>query len=329
VSAEGRAVELIDAVDSIPMPEAGTKQRGVLRFAHPAIADLAWPYTVIRGHVDGPRVALISGVHPTEYPPIEANIRLAREIGPESLRGTIVSVPVVNPPAFLSRNPFVNPIDGKNPNRFFPGHPEGTSTEVITHAIFTSVIEGADCLLDLHGGDMVEDLIPFSIYSVTGNERVDAASAAIGRAFGLPYLIAHRPQPGGLGGTSVQAAGVPGIVAEAGGRGLLTEADTQLLVDGAYRVLAHLGMIDRPAEPQGDVIDITAFTWLTAPAEGMWYPSVVVGERVAKEQPIGELRDLFGDRLATITSPHDGYVLFITSSPAMRENGLLLAVGAP
>ena len=320
----------VDAVDTIGLPEAGTIRRGYLRFSNPALDGWVWPYTVIRGATPGPRLAVISGVHPTEYPAIEANVRLMRTIDPAGISGTIVSLPLVNVPSFLSRTPFVSPIDQKNPNRVFPGDPAGTFTEILTDAVFRAVIAPSDALVDLHGGDMVEDLVPFSIYSVSGDEVVDQASAELGRAFGLPYLVASQPRPG-LGGTTTQAAasaGVPGVLAEAGGRGLLTEPETQLLVDGVWRVLRHLGMVaGGPPEP-ASVTEVTAFTWLRSPAEGLWYPTVAAGDSVAAGQVIGRTTDLFGSPLAEITSPHGGVVLFVTSSPAMPNDGLVMAVGA-
>lgn len=322
--------DMVDALDTIGLPEPGSVRRGHLRFSHPALVDWSWPYTVIRGATGGPRLAVISGIHPTEYPAIEANIRLMRSLDPAAISGTIVSLPVINLPAFLTRNPFVSPIDDKNPNRVFPGDPDGTFTDILTHAIFGAVIAPADALLDLHGGDMVEDLIPFSIWSVAGDEATNKASAALGRAFGLPWLVAAQPRPG-LGGTTVQAAaavGVPGIIAEAGGRGLLTEPDTRLLVDGVHRVLHHLGMVSGEQASPPPVTEVTAFTWLSAPAEGLWYPAVLAGDTVSDGQTIGEIRDLFGTHLADITTPHGGVVLFVTSSPAMRKDGLVMAIGA-
>jgi predicted deacylase len=227
-------------VDRIELPPPGTTQRGRLTFSHPMLADWSWPVTVTRGATDGPRIALISGVHPTEYPAIEANIRVTRALDPATLRGTVVSLPLIDVPAFLPRSPFVCPIDNKNPNRFFPGDPNGTFTDVMDDAIFRAVIAPSDVLIDLHGGDLVEALVPFVIYSVSGNAAVDDKSAAMGRAFGLPYLIANRPKPGGLGGTTIQAAaaaGIPAILPEAGSCGLLTEPETRLLVDGVQNVL--------------------------------------------------------------------------------------------
>jgi uncharacterized protein len=318
-----------DALDTIAFPAPGTVRRGNLRFSHPDLADWSWPYTVVRGAQDGPHVALISGVHPAEYPAIESNIRSIRNLDPSRLRGTIVSLPLVDVPAFLPRSPFVCPIDGKNPNRFFPGDPNGTFSEIMDDAIFRTVIAPADTLIDLHGGDMVEALIPFSIYSVSGNEEIDARSIALGKAFGLPYLVASKPQPGGIGGTTAHAAaaaGIPSIIAEAGSSGLLTEPETQMMVDGIENALRSLGMIDGEVRSY-DPVEIEHFTWLRSPAEGMWYPSVDVGEQVREGQNIGRIGNLYGDTLAEISAPHDGVVLFITSAPAMPLDGLMTAVG--
>jgi predicted deacylase len=318
-----------DALDQIEFPAPGTVRRGTLRFSHPALAEWSWPYTVVRGAEDGPHVALISGVHPAEYPAIEGNIRATRGLDPARLRGTVVSLPVIDVPAFLPRSPFVCPIDGKNPNRFFPGDPEGTFTDVLDDAIYRTVIAQADVLIDLHGGDMVEALYPFSIYSESGNEEVDARSIALGRAFGLPYLVASKPQPGGIAGTTVHAAaaaGIPGIIAEAGSSGLLTEPETQMMVDGVENALRSLGMLEGDVR-QLPVTDIGQFTWLRAPAEGMWYPSVTTGEQVGEGQIIGRIGNLYGDTLAEITAPHAGAVLFITSAAAMPHDGLIISIG--
>lgn len=318
-----------DALDRIEFPAPGAVRRGLLRFSHPALAEWSWPYTVVRGAVDGPHLALISGVHPAEYPAIEGNIRATRSLDPARLRGTVVSLPLIDVPAFLPRTPFVCPIDGKNPNRFFPGDPEGTFTDVMVDAIFRTVIAPADALVDLHGGDMVEALYPFSVYYASGNTAVDERSIALGRAFGLPYLVASRPEPGGLAGTTVQAAadaGVPGIIAEAGSSGLLTEPETTMMVDGVENVLRSLGMLDGAA-PELPVATIERFTWLRSPAEGMWYPSVTTGEQVREGQAVGRIGNLYGDNLAEISAPHDGAILFITSAAAMPKDGLIISVG--
>ena len=49
--------------------------------------------------------------------------------------------------------------------------------------------------------------------------------------------------------------------------------------------------------------------------------------QVERGTVIGEVRDLYGDTLQTITAPDDGVVLFLTTSAAVEANGLLLGLG--
>jgi predicted deacylase len=320
---------IVETLDEIRMPPPGTKQRGNLRFSHPLLKEWSWPYTIIRGANDGPRLALIAGVHPTEYPAIEAAIRTARHLAPAEITGSVVCLPLIDVPAFLPRSPFVCPIDGKNPNRFFPGDPNGTFTDVMADAIFRAVIKPSNFLIDLHGGDMVEALVPFTIWSATDNPEVDRVAEGMANVFGLPYVVTHRPQPG-LAGMTIQAAaqaGIPAITPEAGSCGLLTEAETQMLFNGVHNVLRHLGMLSGAPHEVPPPVVIRQFSWLYSPAEGMWYPFVKVGDAVAAGTEVGAIFNLYGDQLAEIRAPHDGDVLFVTSSPAMKEQGILLAVG--
>lgn len=78
---------LRSAIDQPPLPAPSEKQRGVLRFSHPALRGWEWPFVAARGLEDGPAIALISGVHAGKYPPIAAIIRFMRELDPAHPRG--------------------------------------------------------------------------------------------------------------------------------------------------------------------------------------------------------------------------------------------------
>src|SRR6476620_10389798 len=144
-------------------PERGQRHRGTLTFDWPLLADWSWPYTAITGAQDGPQATIIAGIHGCEYVSIYAAMRLARELDPATVRGRILIVPVVNLPAYWERTPFVCPIDGKNPNRFFPGNPNGVFNDVLADFFFTTCIVPSGAFIDRHGGDIVEALEPFAI----------------------------------------------------------------------------------------------------------------------------------------------------------------------
>jgi predicted deacylase len=199
-----------------------------------------------------------AGVHGGEYPAIEAVIRLGNTLDPGKIAGTVILMPVLNLPAFRSRTPFVCPVDNVNPNRVFPGDPKGSYSEQMTHALINAFVAYADAYLDLHGGDIPEALVPFSICragSETGRavateavSSVDARSKAMAIAFGLPYVLAvTKPVQPSKGLSSYAAAaerGVPSVLAEAGGVGQLQEDAVAMLMDGVRSVMGHLGMME-------------------------------------------------------------------------------------
>ncbi len=196
------------------------------------------PYAVIEGGRPGLCLLVTAGVHGSEYCSIEAALRLVRRL-PEGLAGVITVLPILNVSGFRQRSVYVMPEDGRNLNRMFPGKPDGSASERLAHWLVTEIFPHADAYLDLHGGDLSEALIPFSLFP-GGSD----ASKALATAFGLPVAVSA----GGEGYTINAAAriGVPSIIAEVGSNGLWDEAGVVQMTDGIDRVLRHLGMIAGP-----------------------------------------------------------------------------------
>src|ERR1035438_9013043 len=70
--------------------------------------DVKIPFTVLRGASEKPSVVILAGVHGDEYEGVAALHRMAEELDPARLNGTVTIAPVVNPQAFaagLRRNP--------------------------------------------------------------------------------------------------------------------------------------------------------------------------------------------------------------------------------
>jgi uncharacterized protein len=304
-------------------------ERRTIVFSHPLLADLEHPAFEARGAKDGPRLTVIGGIHGCEYSSIAAVTRFMNGLDTGELAGSITAVPVVSMQSFRQRSPFVVPEDGKNLNRCFPGSYDGTYTDVLARSIYDELIAPADVLLDLHGGDMVEGLEPFAIYEAS---PVEERAHAIAVAFGLPYVVREERQEGGLGGMTSSAAaqaGIPAVIAEAGGRGQLEESAVQLLVRGVRNVLRSLEMLPGPAEPPpAGQRTVGSFVWLRCERAGWWDAAVGSGDEVREGQVLGTVRDLWGDVHEEIRAPRDGVVLFITTSPAVSDDGLLLGLGA-
>jgi predicted deacylase len=304
-------------------------ERRTVVFRHEQLAGLQHPAWEARGASEGPRLTLIAGVHGCEYSSIAAVTRFMNELDDASLAGSITAVPVVSMESFRQRTPFVVPADGKNLNRCFPGSLEGSYADVLARSIFDALIGPADAVVDLHGGDLVEGLEPFAIYEAS---PVEEKAHGMAVAFGLPYVVRDVPVEGGLGGMTSSAAaqaGIPAIIAEAGGRGQLEESAVQMLVRGVLNVCRHLGMLPgEPDPPPAVQRSVGSFIWLRSEHEGWWEAGAAAGDEVAEGALLGRVRNLWGDTLEEIRAPRDGVILFITTSPAVGAEGPLLGLGA-
>jgi uncharacterized protein len=300
--------------------------RRLVRFPSPAVAGLEWPVFEALGARAGPRVCLLAGVHGCEYSSIAAVRQFMRELEVSEVAGSILAVPIVSPTSFSGRSPFVAPEDGRNLNRSFPGNPSGSFTDVLAHHVFAEFVAGSDVLIDLHGGDMVEALEPFALYD---DSPVRAAAERLARAYGLRYVICNTTDP--LGGTTSAAAaavGIPGITAEAGGCGLLEQAEVERHLRGLRSTLRAAGVLDgEPDPPPADQQLVQRLQWLRASTRGWWQPALDVGVTIAAGDRLGQVLDGFGDVAETVTAPDAGVILCVTSSPAVEANGLLLGLG--
>ncbi|HEY6359239.1 MAG TPA: M14 family metallopeptidase [Vicinamibacterales bacterium] len=306
-------------------PKPGQKQFGAPEFSVEG-RPYRLPMWIVNGSTDGPTLVVTGGVHAAEYASIAAALELGRSLDPNTLRGRAVVVPVVNLPAFPARSIYVCPLDGKNLNRVFPGDPNGSASEQIAAWVFRHVIAQADYYVDLHGGDLIEALVPFTIFFRSGHDRVDQVSLEMAKAFGIPYLVSSET-PGSTFSAATRA-GIPSILTESGGQGIWTREDVALHTNGLDRLMRHLNMIPGHAPAPVPCTLLERFLWLRSEHEGFWYPAVAVGERVAIGQDLGRVTDCEGHVLQTALSPADGHVLFIVSSLAINRTDPLLAVGA-
>jgi hypothetical protein len=317
-------------IGPIEIPPAGERSTGMFTFGgDEGLAKYQWPYIAIAGLMAGPTVLITAGIHAAEYTGIEAAIRLGRTISPEAVRGTILIIPLLNRPGFYERSIYVNPEDNDNLNRLFPGKPDGTWGERFAHRLLTDIISKCDNAIDLHAGDLIEDLVPFVIYRETQDAALDARIQAMANAYGARWAVKTAPT-GERPGTLMAVAALNGIaamLAESGGRGQLIEEDVARHVTGVMNILRTIGALGgRPDRVEPPTV-VKSFEWLRSPVEGIFHCHVRVDQVVKARELVGEMTDLVGDPIAALTAPVGGVVLFTVTSPAIKKGGLLLAIG--
>ncbi|HTW68230.1 MAG TPA: M14 family metallopeptidase [Bryobacteraceae bacterium] len=291
------------------------------------------PVVIIHGAKAGPRLALVAGSHGTEYASIIALEKLGRSIRPAALSGTLVIVPLINLASFSEKVPHVNPVDGKNMNRLYPGKPDGTQTERALWAIGRQVVGPPDYLIDLHGGDLDENLRRYSYWPQTGNEKLDATSRAMVMAFGLDHIIILKNQgPGASGAMPISRfatnLGKPTVIAEAGHAGTTNAEDIDALIQGAENVMRYLKMLPGEVRPVEHPVWIGDITTVHSDHDGIFYPLVIPESYVQQGMRIGYTTDYVGNKLQDLIAPVSGVVVYVCSVPSMKKGGTAAYIGA-
>ena len=305
--------------------EVGSRATGLIPIELGDGQHVDLPVVVIHGASPGPRVAVTAGIHGAEYVSIAALRDVVLALEPADVHGSIVAVLTANTAAFAARSIYINPVDGKNLNRQFPGDANGTPTQRLARWLTDHVIAGSDVFVDMHCGDMNEALVSFTGIEDTGDPAVDDRSRALAEAYGLRYLLIG-PSPGTTT-TAAAALGIPAVLGEVGGQGRWPAEDVALHAAGFRRLLQAAGVVDdAPETPRFDTETLRTEAWMRATTTGYWHPAVRVGDRIAHGTVVGEVRDPFGTVLEAPLAPVDGVVIFLVTSLAMNAGDPLLAL---
>ncbi len=287
---------------------------------------------VVNGARPGPVLAVVSGAHGTEYASILAVAKLIDLLDPKTVAGTVILVPLVNVASFEQKVPHVNPVDRKSMNRYYPGSMSGTQTERASYLITKEIVEQCDHLIDLHGGDLDENLRPYSYWTVTGNAAQDSISKAMVLAFGLDHIIISADRPKDPAASrylenTATTRGKPSITAEAGYSGTVMPDDVDALADGALNVMGYLKMLDRVVPTPKHLYWIEKVVTVNSEATGIFHPLVDRDTWVLAGAKLGYLTDYVGRKLGDATAPEAGLVLYINALPSLLKGGTVANIG--
>jgi predicted deacylase len=312
-------------VQNIKAPR-GTKVHGYLHIMDRPAGRHEIPITLINGKGDGPTLVINGGEHGSEYNGPAGAIALMKELRPEDISGKVIIVPMVNTLAFESKWMHGNPIDYRDMTGHYveevprggSGHPK--VTYYVTSTFYKEVLKQADYRINLHGGDIEEDLMTGTMYRQSGDEGKDRLNLALCRAFGWEWIRESRPRP------SSNPMKFPLTVGtEAGGMGRCQSDIVEEVIRGCVNVMKELGMME--GEP---VIPPKAYTYqpyhLYAEHGGFFISNVRAGSLVKKGQILGVIKDLFGETLEEIKVPTDGVIHMVTS-PSIWEGDVVYEIG--
>ncbi|MEP6733562.1 MAG: succinylglutamate desuccinylase/aspartoacylase family protein [bacterium] len=309
----------------------GTAAMGTLNVPAASDSGLRIPVAVIHGAKPGPVVAFVAGSHGTEYTSIVALQRLIPRIDPHTLSGTVIIAPLLNIASFEAMTPHLNPVDRKGMNGQYPGDSSGTQTPRALAIVTRAIVAPADVVVDLHGGDLDEDLRPYSYWFRGGRPAQDSAGLALAMAFGLDHIIVTDVNPSApTAGRSLSGQalvrGKQVLVAEAGRSGTVEAGEVSMLVEGSLNVLGSLHMITRQVRPVRNPVWLFGGARVAADSGGMFFATVRRDTRVKKDAVLGYTTDYLGKKTGDIRAPVEGLVTFIRGVPSMWPRATLVNV---
>lgn len=291
------------------------------------------PISVFHGIKPGPVLGITAGVHGLEYAPILAAQRISKQLDPRRMSGTVILVHLANVPSFLQRRFRVNPMDGKNLNRVFPGSPEGTITEVIAWKISNEIIDRCDYFLDMHAGDANNDLRPYAgYYNYFNIPEVSAKAKEMALSLGFDFVVQFGNEER-LDEEAVYCSReatkrhIPAVDIECGRMGIVEESFVRQIENAILRLMRHLEILDGKRELVENPVIIGQRSSVKSEHTGFFYSDLSSGEYVKKGMKLGYITDLFGNHLSNVHCPIDGVILYKTFNPPINEGDGLFSIG--
>ncbi|MGH7127773.1 MAG: succinylglutamate desuccinylase/aspartoacylase family protein [Planctomycetaceae bacterium] len=282
---------------------------------------LSIPVEVVRGARPGPRVWLSAAVHGDELNGVEI-IRLVLErLDPQSLRGTVIAVPIVNVYGFIDQSRYLP--DRRDLNRSFPGSPRGSLAARLAHLFMREVVSHCTHGIDMHTGSHHRTNLP----QVRAN-LADAETRRCAEAFGAPVVMHAETRDGSLREAATQR-GIHVLLYEAGEPLRFDAESIRVGVGGTLRVLAALKMRQTAPKPRRPPVEIGGTTWIRARNSGILRLEAALGETVAAKQRLGVISDAFGDDRHTITAPGAGLIIACTNNPLVHQGDAIIHLARP
>lgn len=277
------------------------------------------PVVAVTANIHGDEVTGVAAIHALD----EQLRATSGAAGNPLVRGTVVLYPSLNPRGLVAQQR-VQPIDGVDLNRVFPGDPNGVGASRLAGQLWADLVgRKPDALIDLHADSAVS--IPYAIVDRATNhrgaarERMDRAVLAMADASGLTVLHEYPEDQyvrfrldRSLAGAMVNHGSVPAVTLEIGPRRAVDPLAVRIAVAAVSRILHHLGLV-ASLDP-GPVPRAAGGPWRRAAAPrvqspGVFEPSLLPGDAFAQGDVLGVVRALDGTVREVVHADAKGIVV--------------------
>ena len=279
------------------------------------------PVIIERSKKPGPTVLITAGIHGDEVNGIEVVRQIiAKGINKPKI-GTIISIPVINIFGFLHLNREFP--DGRDLNRVFPGSAKGSLASRVAHKLVNEIVPHADLILDYHTGSA--DRFNAPQIRIAPDEPALYELATI---FGAPFVVYSKNINRSFRNTCYKL-GVPMLLFEGGKSFSFDNNVTNSGVNGAKRILHHLGMLNskfKVSKPKKTCVFIKESKWIRAKYSGMLKASIRINAKVKKGDVIGHITDPYGKFHHSIKAEYSGYIINLNEAPIVYQGDAVVHI---
>jgi hypothetical protein len=284
-------------------------------------AQVSLPVRVFHGRAAGPTIWISAALHGDEIGGVEIIRRVNGHLDPRRLRGTVLSVPIVNVHGFLTGDRYLP--DRRDLNRSFPGSANGSLASRVADSFMREIVARCEIGIDLHTGSDHRTNLP----QIRG-DLDDARTLELARAFGAALMLHAGVRDGSLRAAATEA-GVTVLLYEGGEAWRFDEDAIAAGTRGVLRVLAHLDMIEDDVAPAPrEPVESRRSSWIRARRSGIALIAVELGQPVGRGEPLAVIHDSLGKRLSRVRAPFDGTVIGLTQHPLVLQGDALVHLAA-
>jgi len=278
---------------------------------------------VRRGKKPGPVLLVTAGIHGDEISGVEIVRRLLKSRTLRRLRGTLIAVPVVCMPAFLSRSRYLS--DRRDLNRLFPGSPDGSLGGRLAASFASEIASNCTHAIDFHAGAIGRPNLP-QIRITPGDEK----SLELAKSFQPPVIMETNLRDGSLR-SLLSKQDIPSLLFEGGEAHRIDAASVRYGLRGVLSVMRHLEMLPplrRKSPPKTRTVVATITSWVRSPRGGIFTTAVDLGHAVSAGSKLGIVCDPFGRHETPITTEFDGVVIGINRVATADEGDALFHIAS-
>ncbi len=277
------------------------------------------PVEVIRGTRPGPILFLSGAIHGDEINGVEIIRQVIKRIQIGKLSGTILAVPVVNVFGFNARSRYLP--DRRDLNRSFPGNSKGSLASQMARIFMKEVVLKSTHGIDFHTGAIHRYNIPQIRALLENNKTKNMA-----RAFGAPVVLNSSIRDGSLR-EAAQKKNIPILLFEGGEALRFDDTVIKAGVRGCFNVMESIGMLaKKKKKKKQDVVIAKDSYWVRSTHGGSLSVVRRAGDRVAKDEVLGVVQDLFGRVQIEIRAEEPGIIIGRNRLPLINKGDALFHI---